>query len=477
MGQQQSKDELLYQQVSYGNTEGIKALCREGAGLEWIDKEAKTPLIVACMSPELHNVARTLIELGANVNAYRPGRRHNGTPLHHAAKRGLENNVKLLLSHGANPLIMNDDCQSPLDVARAKGHSNVVRTIESHICLFSGWLREFYGPGFLELLAPQLVSRKVWAVILPCGARNLSKPFKLELAIYTTLQDAQPRTVVPLWKADLDQSKLQHSDPSVLIVDNAAILSKRERKRHNHSQLSTETRLKLASGNENDKEQLQWFCNACKGIASMMHPTFMSGNHGPGVSATAPPDSEDVELAMAINASIQSVIHGRPPFPDPNPSSEASTSSSHTGPVGQTTHSTKLGTNESEVHEAGQSITTNEHPQIQNNVIPPDAVPSAPLAADEILEDGAIHYPSIDSSPIDLSSPTADNAPLRAGEGKDETSSSSCVICLDAPIQGACIPCGHMAGCMNCLTEIKSKKWGCPVCRAKIDQVVRLYAV
>lgn len=25
------------------------------------------------MSPELHNVARTLIELGANVNAYRPG--------------------------------------------------------------------------------------------------------------------------------------------------------------------------------------------------------------------------------------------------------------------------------------------------------------------------------------------------------------------------------------------------------------------
>lgn len=26
--------------------------------------------------------------------------RHAGTPLHHAAKRGLENTVKLLLSHG-----------------------------------------------------------------------------------------------------------------------------------------------------------------------------------------------------------------------------------------------------------------------------------------------------------------------------------------------------------------------------------------
>lgn len=34
MGQQQSKDEMLYQQVNDGNTEGIKVLHRDGAGLE-----------------------------------------------------------------------------------------------------------------------------------------------------------------------------------------------------------------------------------------------------------------------------------------------------------------------------------------------------------------------------------------------------------------------------------------------------------
>jgi hypothetical protein len=33
--------------------------------------------------------------------------------------------------------------------------------LQSHICLFSGWLREFHGPGFLEVVAPNLVSRKV----------------------------------------------------------------------------------------------------------------------------------------------------------------------------------------------------------------------------------------------------------------------------------------------------------------------------
>lgn len=89
--------------------------------------------------------------------------------MHHAAKRGLESIVKLLLLHGgmvkclyfrnglnfrdsskcyylliwdllfkfpANPLLMNDDCQTPLEVARAKGNSNVVRVIEVAFKLF-----------------------------------------------------------------------------------------------------------------------------------------------------------------------------------------------------------------------------------------------------------------------------------------------------------------------------------------------------
>jgi len=34
--------------------------------------------------------------------------------------------------------------------------------LQSHLCLFSGWLREFHGPGFLEVVAPQLLSKKVW---------------------------------------------------------------------------------------------------------------------------------------------------------------------------------------------------------------------------------------------------------------------------------------------------------------------------
>ncbi|KAK5825942.1 hypothetical protein PVK06_020830 [Gossypium arboreum] len=90
---------------------------------------------------------------------------------------------------------MNDDCQTPLDVARVKGNVNVVKATEGHICLFSGWMREFYRPGFIEMFVPQLLSRKVrvlfWVVVLPIGSRNNSKPFKLELAIYSTLQNVK----------------------------------------------------------------------------------------------------------------------------------------------------------------------------------------------------------------------------------------------------------------------------------------------
>ncbi|KAM3708266.1 hypothetical protein ACB098_02G085600 [Castanea mollissima] len=497
MGQQQSKDELLYQQVSYGNAEGIKSLRREGAGLEWVDREGKTPLIVACMSPELYNVAKTLIELGANVNAYRPGRRA-GTALHHAAKRGLENTVKLLLSHGANALLMNDDCHSALDVARVKGHSSVVRAIESHICLFSGWLREFNGPGFLEILAPVLVTRKVWVVVLPCGARNPTKPFKLELAIYPSLQDAQPRKVIALWTANLEEPKLHQSDPSVIIQDTSTISRGRRRRRSLYtsqearcrSRTHRQTRIKLAPANESDKQQLQRFCDACKGISQGVPPAFLHINQTP--VATAPQSAEDFEMAMAINASIQSVMQERPPIPDAHPSTEASSSISWNNSANTSSHSgldvpiapaPNASSSKRTVHETGPE--GNSSQQSQNHDIvtttqtnpTPGSIPSAPPIADEIIEDGPIQYPSIDTSSVDVSSPIIEDAPGKAGERKDDGSASSCVICLDAPVEGACIPCGHMVGCMSCLTEIKEKKWGCPVCRAKIDQVVKLYVV
>ncbi|KAI7742906.1 hypothetical protein M8C21_031331 [Ambrosia artemisiifolia] len=475
MGLQQSKDELLYQQVSNGTIEGVKKLRTEGAGLEWMDKEGKTPLMLACTTTQKYDVAKTLIEFGANVNAYRPGR-HAGTPLHHAARSGLGQMVDLLLSNGANALVLNDDCQTALDVARIKGYSNVVRAIESRLCLFSGWLHEVYGPGFLELLAPQLLSRKVWVVIVPCGSRKHAKPLQLELAIYSSLQDAKPRTIMALWKANMDESNLNQPNPTVII--SCSKIPKRWRRKRGilHSQVK-QSRIKLAPVHENERQQLKIFCNACKGIPQVMHPAILFNNQGSNVGLRAETRQEDSELALPVNTSLQSGFEVRPTAPNAYPASASTNSNGWTNAATQNGeiagHNTKT---QQEIHDVGASSTpisyhpysdTNTYSQIVPtapiNVITPPSVPSAPLLP-ESVDDGPVHYPSVDSNPIDE-------------KEKNSNDSSSCVICLDAPVEGACIPCGHMAGCMTCLNEIKDKNWGCPVCRTKIEQVVRLYAV
>ncbi|KAK9281870.1 hypothetical protein L1049_004777 [Liquidambar formosana] len=493
MGQQQSRDQLLHELVISGNVEAIRALCSEGVDLERINQEGKTPLIVACMNPELYTVAKTLIELGANINVYRPGR-HAGTPLHHAAKRGLDQTVKVLLAHGANAFVRNDDCQTPLDVARAKSYNNVVRTIENHICYFSGWLREIYGPGFLGALASQLLSRKIWVVVIPCGSNNPMKPLKLELVIYNTSQDSQPRTVIALWKAKIEEPKSNQSDPALIIFDN-----------------STKTRYKLASASEGDGLQIQWLYNACIGIPQGMPPSVIHDVQT-SVAATATQNAEEAaELAMAIGASVQSPTGDRPPLlPNAHQTSEASNTNgrgnsvdniSHNGwgPAGRLTQSEASSSgwidervneeyNGWGVPESGAIANPTQHTQTQDK-IPPiipttneisasiSSVPSAPPIPEEDLYEGPIHYPSIDISPVDLSVPAIEDGPSRENDGDNGGGSSSCVICWEAPVEGACIPCGHMAGCMSCLNKIKTKKGDCPVCRAKIDQVIKLYAV
>ncbi|XP_026453180.1 probable E3 ubiquitin-protein ligase XBOS34 isoform X2 [Papaver somniferum] len=129
MGKQQSKEKLLYQQVRIGNIVKIRALRGKGVGLEWVDKQGDTPLMVACMYPKLIHVARTLIELGADVNAAPPNSR-GYTPICNAAVRGLDKTVNLLLSHGAIVSTPTNFTISALDIARRWSFGNVVRVIE-----------------------------------------------------------------------------------------------------------------------------------------------------------------------------------------------------------------------------------------------------------------------------------------------------------------------------------------------------------
>ncbi|KAJ3688932.1 hypothetical protein LUZ61_018096 [Rhynchospora tenuis] len=522
IGMQQSKDELLYEQVKHGNIKEIKTLRNQGAGLEWVDKDRKTPLILACSRSDLRDVAEVLIKLGADVNAYRPGRRA-GTPLHHAARKGLERTVRLLLSHGASSFIVNDDCHMPLDLAREKGHVIIVRDIEGHECLFCGWLCENYRPDFPEGMAPQFISRKVWAVVLPV---------KFELAIYTDVTVAEPTKVIHLWKCKLEEPKFNQADPSLIIVET-----------------STRTRHEFLSEDEGDKIQLEAFYNACRGLIAQVKTVMPAPGVAPvhnqvdvpnppmpaGRAVQAPsmvplsPYQEDMELTMAINASIRSaIIEGVPDVLPIVPVARSQAASEVIPPSNLEDMELAMAINASiqlaiiegvpDVFPIVSVATSNSRPSTYNGWCPPSsgtqkahtdeassstavnrwAPPTASHARTPVqtqseapwapsinksFHTGPIRYPSIDSSPITISTTTGTvNTTAGAGTGtgcsdKKEQGAGTCVICLDAPVEGACIPCGHMAGCMECLREIKNKRGQCPICRAKIKQVLKLYAV
>lgn len=61
-----------------------------------------------------HQVAKLLLESGAEVNALTDDKR---TPLFQAAFKGQLSCVELLLKHGADPTIPNDEGKTPAQVA------------------------------------------------------------------------------------------------------------------------------------------------------------------------------------------------------------------------------------------------------------------------------------------------------------------------------------------------------------------------
>ncbi|KAK9704808.1 hypothetical protein RND81_07G012700 [Saponaria officinalis] len=412
MGQKHSKDRLLYQYVVNGDIGGIQFLSKQGASLEWKDKEGKTPLIVAANDGGHYGVAETLIELGANVNAYCKGS-HGGTPLHYAAKEGLDRTVALLLAHGANAFVKNHENRTPLDVARKNGRNLVVREIEGRICYFSGYIREAFGPGFSDVSAPQMSSRLIWVVVVP---RSLHKPPKrpeLELVIYSTPQDAEPRKVVSLRSSKIKEPRFDQPSPALIIFNK-----------------KTKTRYKFSPVTYSDKQQLRRLYNACKGI-SQVKPASAQKNTEPSTQTEPPRNSWDYTLSSPTS------------WRSPAPMTPINNPWTHE-PTRRTRDYTPQGASGSW---SAPHLSPNRH---NSGVAASETtVPSAP--------------------PITVTE-------TRRGP-TEVVSMSKCVVCWEATVEAASVPCGHVSCCLSCLQEIKDNHGVCPVCRAPIDRVMKLYGI
>lgn len=337
-------------------------------------------------------------------------------------------------------------------------------------------------------------------MIIPCGSGNPMRPPRFELAIYSTLQDAQPQTVIALWKAKIEEPKFLKSDPALVIFDQ-----------------TTKTRYKIASGNDGDKQQLQWLYSACKGNLQVVpSPTVLDTQTSSAANAhqtvAESPERNNNWCSGAVDANGWEISTNAESYNGWGPTDGREHSElGNTGWMGGPTRKDYNGWG---VLDSGPSVQTlgdhsgwmdartkkendwdvpdsrptgKQSHQVQSLLDPPAHVqtsglnasmsPSAPPIPDDVLVEEPSQYPSIDFNPVHLpATTTTDHGASTTNDAKGD-GSSSCIICWEAPVEGACIPCGHMAGCMSCLNEIKAKNGLCPVCRSKIDKVIRLYTV
>jgi uncharacterized protein len=115
----------------FGHAETVEALLAAGADANLTSRESmKMPPLGSAMAVQRNDIARTLIEHGANVN----GKAVNDlTALHTAAARGNLEAAKLLLDHGADINASSTDGKTPLDYAREHNHSEMVEFLSAFV--------------------------------------------------------------------------------------------------------------------------------------------------------------------------------------------------------------------------------------------------------------------------------------------------------------------------------------------------------
>jgi hypothetical protein len=64
---------------------------------------------------------------------------------------------------------------------------------------------------------------------------------------------------------------------------------------------------------------------------------------------------------------------------------------------------------------------------------------------------------------------------LVVAEGFIPPTGPCCSICFEQPANCAAVPCGHKCGCYGCLQEVMNRDGRCPICRADMKDVVRIY--
>lgn len=115
----------------------VRLLCKKGGNVDCRGGLGETALHIA-ITNDLTEMARVLIELGADVNAQNSIKKvfffyfFHTTPLHIALKTENLNMIVILMKHNANPSLANKDNQTPLELAESKNRVDIVEVLKGN---------------------------------------------------------------------------------------------------------------------------------------------------------------------------------------------------------------------------------------------------------------------------------------------------------------------------------------------------------
>lgn len=121
---------LLHYAVLGNNTDIVLSLCKNGVNVNLCDDTYNTPLHFAIGLNSYHMVETLLQVEGIDLNALGE---FDQTPLHRAVIMGNLKIIKLLIENGADPYMVDEKNESPLDYAKDEDNQMIIKYLDEKI--------------------------------------------------------------------------------------------------------------------------------------------------------------------------------------------------------------------------------------------------------------------------------------------------------------------------------------------------------
>lgn len=421
----------LQQLVSKESDDDVHALLNQPHPVK-----CTTPLMVAATKKYGLETVRALVDLGADLNATDTGK-HQNTALHYAAYNNRIPQLALLLDAGANIFALNGKGHTALDVARLRGRKEAAAALTSRLQVHSGWL---------HLRSKSLLGfwKRRWGVLLACNSKRTAT----ELCIFQAPDKAHPEAV--LWQDSMVDmthcSTFSEEKANGFKLDARVIYQKLSS--HRYSRYKSSGRTHVHKANMQPRE----YVFACDTVASRdaWMRALESGQRG----------------GECTNTTVSSTYMG-----SPHRSSARSRAA--------TVDAAPLPSVASPVDESSSFDTSAQAGKLGSLVTPDPVQPMTRASAPTFVEDDNMFVwgdvPALQASPAQEMFPLAAVITISGDPNEPQPLvRDRCIVCTENHRDSVCIPCGHVAGCYDCMRAVTQENSSCPVCRAHVDGVVRI---